>query len=282
MTIHKQDDFKIASQKACTTHSTDDKSNSILAKSVEAQLDQLSNLVDGEAGRDVVKRPVLSVVIPVYNERDSILDIVAAVQQLPIDKQIIIVDDGSTDGTRERLQQFADTPGVEVFLHSVNQGKGAALQSGFYLAEGDIVIVQDADREYSPQEILHVIKPILMKQADVVYGSRYLAGTSRDSKIHQWGNSMLTSLSNIVNGTKLTDMETCYKAFRRDILRSVRIQQRRFGFEPEITAKLARSGIKIVEVPISYSSRSHSEGKKIGIRDLFNAIYCIFRYAWFR
>ncbi len=282
MTIHKQDDFKITSQKACTVHSTYEKSDSKLAKSVETQLDQLSNLVDGEAGRDVVKRPVLSVVIPVYNERDTILDIVAAVQQLPIDKQIIIVDDGSTDGTRERVQQFADTPGVEVFLHSVNQGKGAALQSGFYLAEGDIVIVQDADREYSPQEILHVIKPILMKQADVVYGSRYLAGTSRDSKIHQWGNSMLTSLSNIVNGTKLTDMETCYKAFRRDILRSVRIQQRRFGFEPEITAKLARSGIKIVEVPISYSSRSHSEGKKIGIRDLFNAIYCIFRYAWFR
>jgi glycosyltransferase involved in cell wall biosynthesis len=281
MTIHNQTDFSSVSP-AGRKHPTSDQSDPAFASSLESQLEQLTSLVDGEAAQDVVKPPVLSIVIPVYNERNTILEIVAAVQQLPIEKQIIIVDDGSTDGTRELLQQFAETPDVEVFLHSVNQGKGAALQSGFYLAEGDIVIVQDADREYTPQEILHVIKPILMKQADVVYGSRYLAGNSSDSQLHQWGNSMLTALSNMVNGTKLTDMETCYKAFRRDVLRSVRIQQRRFGFEPEITAKLARKRIKILEVPISYSSRSHKEGKKIGVRDLFNAIYCIFRYAWFR
>jgi glycosyltransferase involved in cell wall biosynthesis len=226
-----------------------------------------------------ITRPMLSVVIPVYNERESVIKIVEAVKRLPVSKQIIIVDDGSTDGTQEALLGIPQDGCVELFFHCVNQGKGAALQTGFRLTEGNIVIVQDADLEYDPQDIMKVIQPIIDGRAVVVYGSRYLNSESENSSwIHRAGNASLTGLSNWITGQKLTDMETCYKAFRRDVLQNIRIEQPRFGFEPEITAKISRLGIQIPEVPISYRARSWADGKKIGLKDLWNAIYCILRY----
>jgi glycosyltransferase involved in cell wall biosynthesis len=223
----------------------------------------------------------LTVVIPVFNEVQTIDSVVRAVQALPIEKQIVIVDDGSTDGTRQVLEQYAESPDIDVFLHLTNQGKGAALQSGFRIAAGDVVIVQDADLEYNPNDILRVIAPILEGKADVVYGSRYLDGGVQDpSWLHRFGNQVLTGFSNWMTSSRLTDMETCYKAMRRTVLTSMNIEQRRFGFEPEITAKLARRGYHIHEVPIGYQSRSWKEGKKIGIKDLFNTLWCIVRYRF--
>jgi len=224
-------------------------------------------------------RPMLSVVIPVFNERESVLKIVKAVKELPVTKQIIIVDDGSTDGTQAALLTIPQDGCVELFFHLVNQGKGAALQTGFRLAEGNIVIIQDADLEYDPRDIMKVIQPIVDGKATVVYGSRYLDDSSKNSSwVHRMGNATLTGFSNWITGQRLTDMETCYKAFRREVLQNIQIEQQRFGFEPEITAKISRLGIQIPEVPISYQARSWSEGKKIGLRDLWNAIYCILRY----
>lgn len=224
----------------------------------------------------------LTVVIPVYNEPDTIHHVVESVMALPITKQIVVIDDGSTDETKSIVQELERTFGVAAVYHKTNRGKGAAIQSGFALAEGDIVIVQDADLEYTPLDILDVISPIQANVADVVYGSRYLKmETGSDSSVHRFGNRMLTLLSNIASGQRLTDMETCYKAFRRETLQSIHIEQQRFGFEPEITAKLAKRGIKIHEVPIHYKARSWSEGKKIGVTDLFNALWCIARYRFF-
>jgi glycosyltransferase involved in cell wall biosynthesis len=234
-----------------------------------------------DADSILVPRPTLSVVIPVYNERSSILEIIQRVNQLPIDKQVIVVDDGSTDGTREILQKLDTNDRFEIFFHSVNLGKGAALQTGFRLAEGDVVIVQDADQEYFPEDILKVIQPILSGKSPVVYGSRYLESLhTKSSWIHRLGNRLLTCLSNAANGQHLTDMETCYKAFRRDVLMQITIEQRRFGFEPEITAKLSKLGYVIPEVAVRYQARNWKEGKKIGIRDLWNAIYCIIKYRF--
>ena len=249
---------------------------------VLARLDQVSDVIDAESQCDIRRAPVLSIVIPVYNERKTILQIIELVRQLDVDKQIIVVDDGSTDGTREILANLPESLDLEVFLHEKNQGKGAALQTGFRLAEGQIVIVQDADLEYRPQDILTVIEPILQNKADVVYGSRYLENNHQNSsRLHRFGNWLLTQLSNRTHGQKLTDMETCYKAIRRSILQDIRIDQQRFGFEPEITAKLARRGEKILEVPVHYHARTWDEGKKIGIRDLVATLYCIFRYRFF-
>jgi glycosyltransferase involved in cell wall biosynthesis len=223
----------------------------------------------------------LTVVIPVYNERHTIQQVMDRVASLQIEKQIIVVDDGSTDGTREILASYVGRPGVEIVLHPSNQGKGAALKSGFERAQGEIVIVQDADLEYNPQDILSVIQPILAGQCDVCYGSRYLDVAHQDpSFLHRFGNWLLTQLSNWMTSNRLTDMETCYKAIRRSVLKSITIEQRRFGFEPEITAKLARGGHRIVEVPVSYKSRSWSEGKKIGVRDLISTLWCIVRYRF--
>ncbi len=248
---------------------------------MESALERLEKLVQSEIERDKIKRPAVSIIIPIYNERDTVRHVIDSVLKLPIEKQVIVVDDGSTDGTREMLYELSSNAEVEVFLHAENQGKGAALQSGFFLAEGEIVIIQDADCEYDPAEILHVIEPIRTRKADVVYGSRYFHGRNADSHFHYLGNQLLTRLINRVLGVRLTDMETCYKAFRREVIRSIPLRERRFGFEPEITAKLARRGFAIHEVPVNYTSRSRSQGKKIGVRDLFNAIYCIFRYGWF-
>jgi glycosyltransferase involved in cell wall biosynthesis len=246
----------------------------------ERLLDSVVLSVGPEASLGIAS-PQLTVVIPAYNELATLSEIVERVCRLPISKQVIVVDDGSLDGTQQLIRDLADRLPIEPIFHSINQGKGAAIQTGFAAARGEIVIVQDADLEYEPEQIMQVIAPIQAGQAEVVYGSRYLASDNHhDSWIHRLGNRFLTGLSNLASGQKLTDMETCYKAFRRELLQSIHIEQRRFGFEPEITAKLARRGVSIQEVPIRYQPRSWDEGKKIGVRDLFNALWCIVRYRF--
>ena len=224
----------------------------------------------------------LSIIIPCYNEKNTIEEIINAVSNCPvIDKEIIVVDDFSTDGTRELLNKFQD---IRIAFHNKNMGKGAALRTGFKMATGDICIVQDADLEYDPQELPIVINPILEGKADVVFGSRFLSG--RPHRVvyfwHSVGNGVLTLLSNFFTDLNLTDMETCYKAFRTEIIKSIKIRENRFGFEPEITAKISKMNLRIYEVGISYYGRTYSEGKKIGWRDGFRAIYCILKYNLFR
>jgi glycosyltransferase involved in cell wall biosynthesis len=226
----------------------------------------------------------LSVVIPCYNELGTIGRVVQAVKACPIrDLEIIIVDDCSVDGTRDLLQSGLAAQVEQVIYHPKNRGKGAALRSGFAAATGDVVVVQDADLEYDPQEFPDLIAPILAGKADVVFGSRF-AGGRPHRVVYYWhmvGNKFLTMLSNMLTNINLTDMETCYKAFRREVIQSVRIEENRFGFEPEITAKVAKMGCRIYEVGISYYGRTYKEGKKIGWKDGFRAIYCIFRYSLF-
>jgi glycosyltransferase involved in cell wall biosynthesis len=222
----------------------------------------------------------LSVIIPCYNEAATIRDLVARVAASPVPiKEIIIVDDGSQDGTVEVLRALNHDL-VRVIFHGHNQGKGAALRTGFAAAEGDICIVQDADLEYDPQEFPIVIQPILDGQADVVFGSRFQGG--RPHRVvyywHSVGNKFLTMISNMLTNINLTDMETCYKAFRREVIQSIQIRENRFGFEPEITAKVARKRLRIYEVGISYYGRTYAEGKKIGWKDGVRAIYCILKY----
>ena len=242
---------------------------------VESELDAYRNATIQEENKVVT-----TIIIPVYNELPTIARVIGRVAALPIEKEILIVDDCSTDGTVEVLKKLRDVQGIKLILKDKNAGKGAALRTGFEHATGDIVVIQDADLEYDPQEIPGLLVPILRKEADVVYGSRFLGDVQHDkSWIHRTGNAVLTQLSNFFSGLKLTDMETCYKAFRRDALNTVEIQQNRFGVEPEITAKLARKGFHFVEVPISYRPRGYDEGKKIGIKDLFKALWCIGRYG---
>jgi glycosyltransferase involved in cell wall biosynthesis len=230
-------------------------------------------------GRDAMT-PLLSVVIPVYNEARTIREIVARVRAVPIDKEVIIVDDHSTDGTRDVLRELERQARVRVLYHAENRGKGAALRTGFAHAAGEVVLVQDADLEYDPRDYPKLLAPILDGRANVVYGSRFLGDESRDpSWLHRFGNRLLTCVSNACTGQRLTDMETCYKVFRRDALREIELAQDRFGFEPEITAKLSRRGERIVEVPIAYHGRGYEEGKKIGLKDAWSALYCILRYA---
>ena len=222
----------------------------------------------------------LSVIIPVYNEIATISEIVSRVLQIPINKEVIIVDDFSVDGTRKIINKLDTIDNVRVMYHGYNQGKGAALRTGFEQATGDIVLIQDADLEYDPTDYPRLIAPIVSGESDVVYGSRFLGDEIRDpSWLHRFGNAVLTSASNLFTGQKLTDMETCYKVFRREIIQSIELKQDRFGFEPEITAKLSRRKIRIKEIPINYSSRGFEEGKKIGFKDAINAFYCIARYA---
>jgi glycosyltransferase involved in cell wall biosynthesis len=226
----------------------------------------------------------LSVVIPCYNELGTIDQVIQAVKASPVkDLEIIIVDDFSTDGTREILRSRLELEVDKVIYHKKNQGKGAALRTGFAAATGDIVIVQDADLEYDPQEYPLMIEPILSHKADVVFGSRF-QGSRPHRVVYYWhriGNGFLTMLSNMFTNINLTDMETCYKAFRREVIQSIRIKENRFGFEPEITAKVAKMECRIYEVGISYYGRTYKEGKKIGWKDGFRAIYCILQYNIF-
>lgn len=230
-----------------------------------------------------VAGPTLSVVIPVYNECDFILEIVQRVKAVGLAHEIIIVDDFSTDGTRQVLAAI-DDPAVRTFFHERNQGKGAALRTGFSKATGDLVIIQDADLEYDPQEYPRLIKPILDGKADVVFGSRFAGGEAHRVVYfwHMMGNKFLTLLSNMFTNLNLTDMETCYKVMRRELLSRITIEEDRFGFEPEITAKLSKLDARIYEVGISYHGRSYHEGKKINWKDGFSALRCIIKYNLLR
>ncbi len=223
----------------------------------------------------------LSIVIPVYNEKATIKDVINRVRATPFDKEIVIVDDFSTDGSRELLQDMEHDSDLSVFYHEYNMGKGASLRTGFRHVTGDIVIIQDADLEYDPSEYEALVQPILEGKADVVYGSRFLGAPRRVLYFwHSVANKMLTLFSNMMTNLNLTDMETCYKVFRREILDTISIKSNRFGVEPEITAKIARMNARIYEIPISYSGRKYNEGKKIGWKDALVAFYYIIKFRF--
>jgi len=261
----------------------------LLARVDEAldRLDRLGDLLIADDDYHVPPRDYelpadfkLSVVVPVYNEQATIYTILARLAALPLPLELVIVDDASTDLTRKMLEPLKNAENVKLVLKANNEGKGAALRTGFEHATGDVVVIQDADLEYDPRDIVPLIRPLLEGEAEVVYGSRFLGDKPQDpSLMHRLGNRLLTGASNLLTGLKLTDMETCYKAFKRSVIRSVEICQNRFGFEPEVTAKLARRGHRFTEVPIRYDARTYAEGKKIGVRDGFNALYCIVRYG---
>jgi glycosyltransferase involved in cell wall biosynthesis len=229
--------------------------------------------------------PCLSVVMPVYNEAATVGEVIKTVlSQRPV-QQLVIVDDCSSDGTWDKLQPLAQSePRIKLVRHEINQGKGAALRTGFVHATSAIVIIQDADLEYDPSEYFRLLIPILSGRADVVFGSRFI-GSDAHRVLYYWhsvGNNLLTTFSNMATGVNLTDMETCYKTFRREIIQKISIEENRFGFEPEITAKVARLNVRIYEVAISYYGRTYAEGKKIGWRDGFRALWCIFKYNFLR
>ena len=225
----------------------------------------------------------ISIIIPVYNEVDTIEQVIAKVRDVDISlaKEIILIDDASTDGTKDLLQSFKD---ISYFFHETNQGKGAALRTGFMHATGDIVLIQDADLEYNPAEYPKLLAPILDGNADVVYGSRFVGSDSHRVLYfwHMLGNKLLTFLSNMATNLNLSDMETCYKVFRKEIIDQITINENRFGFEPEITAKIAKLKCRIYEVGISYHGRTYGEGKKINWKDGVSALRCIIRYNLFK
>ena len=238
----------------------------------------IENLIRGFPRRVKLK---LTVIIPVFNEVGTILQVIERVKEVPLGKEIIVVDDGSTDGTRGVLEGCVEE--IKVFFHETNQGKGAAIRTAIPHVTGDIVIIQDADLEYDPSEYPRLIAPILGGKADVVYGSRFLGGPHRVLFFwHAIGNKILTTLSNILTDLNLSDMETGHKVFRAEVLKRIKIESNRFGFEPEITAKIAKMGCRIYEIPISYWGRDYSEGKKINWRDGISAIYWIIKYNLFR
>jgi glycosyltransferase involved in cell wall biosynthesis len=225
----------------------------------------------------------VSVIMPVYNEAGSVAEVVAAVLTQPCVAQLIVVDDGSRDGTWKILESLRGEPKLILLRHHFNHGKGAALQTGFLQATAPIVIIQDADLEYDPVEYPRLLDPIFNRKADIVFGSR-MTGSEPRRVLYFWhtvGNRFLTLVSNLATGLNLTDMETCFKAFRREILNQMDLRETRFGFEPELTAKAARLGVRIYEVPVSYHGRTYAEGKKIGWRDGFHAFRCILRYNFF-
>ena len=223
----------------------------------------------------------LTVIIPVFNEAGTILKLLERVKQVPIEKEVIVVDDASTDGTRDLLQE--EGKGVNLLFHETNRGKGAAIRTALSHVTGDLVVIQDADLEYDPSEYLHLMAPILEGKADVVYGSRFLGGPHRVLFFwHAVGNRIITTLSNMMTDLNLSDMETGYKIFKTEVLRKITIESNRFGFEPEMTAKIARLGCRIYEIPISYWGRDYSEGKKINWKDGVAALYWILKYNIFR
>lgn len=227
----------------------------------------------------------LSIVIPVFNERETLVEILECVKSIEtgLEREIILVDDASTDGTRELIRSLPESASLIKVYHDINQGKGAALRTGFSRTTGDIVLIQDADLEYDPREYPRLLAPILEGRADVVYGSRF-QGSGAHRVLYFWhslGNKLLTLVSNMFTNINLTDMETCYKVFRKPILERITICENRFGFEPEITAKVAKQNCRIYEIGISYSGRSYQEGKKIGWRDGVRALWCIIKYNVF-
>lgn len=237
--------------------------------------------MDPDVLRVLVPAEVLGVVMPVYNEEATIAEVVELVLSQPVVRELVIVDDCSADRTYQVLQELAAKhPKIRLFHHEVNQGKGAALRTGFGHVTSPLVIIQDADLEYDPAEYPRLLAPMLAGKADVVFGSRF-AGSGAHRVLYYWhsvGNTVLTTLSNMFTDLNLTDMETCYKCFRHEVIQKIRIEENRFGFEPEITAKVARLGVRIYEVPISYYGRTYAEGKKIGWKDGFSALRCILKY----
>ena len=223
----------------------------------------------------------LSIVIPLFNEKNTVKEIIKRVHETPFDKEIFIVDDCSTDGSREIVREIENDYDLKVFHHEENMGKGASLRTGFKHVTGDIVIIQDADLEYDPSEYGNLIKPIIEDKADVVYGSRFLGAPHRVLLFwHSVANNILTFFSNMMTNLNLSDMETCYKVFRSEVLQNISIKSNRFGVEPEITAKIARLNMRIYEIPISYSGREYNEGKKIGWKDAISAFFFILKYRF--
>ena len=240
-----------------------------------------SPLVARRHGRKTaIESPLLSVVMPVYNERTTIDEIVARVLAVPMRIELIVVDDCSTDGTRERLQELQREYGFNLLLQERNQGKGAALRRGFAAVTGDIVVIQDADLEYSPEEFPQLVELIVDGRADVVYGSRFLGRHRVFLFTHYLGNRVLTFLTNVLYNTMLTDMETCYKVMRREVLDSMRLQSNGFGIEPEMTAKIFKRGYRVYELPITYDGRGYEEGKKIGWKDGVVALWVLLKYRF--
>jgi len=222
----------------------------------------------------------LSIIMPAYNEESTIHEIIRRVKAVDIPKEIIVVDDASRDRTAALVEEMND-PDITLLRHEVNQGKGAAIRTGLAKVTGDVVIIQDADLEYHPEEYHRLLQPIEEGLADVVYGSRFLGGPHRVHLFWHWvGNQFLTLLSNMMTNLNLSDMETCYKAFKADVIKSLNLKSNRFGFEPEVTAKVSRLGCRVYETPISYHGRSYAEGKKIGWKDGFNAIWTIVKYRF--